>query len=228
MDRGARADEMAPVTSSPALALADPDTRRDLTTYISRARKVDPDGGCRLVAGGGVLAAYVSPVHGSPGPTVIGLRTLALADREVTLDVTVPLAALGDRLAAARPEDVELQIPPTRAADASWAGVSPPRSGWELRTALDPTDLSQAAAAGIAEIAAAVPEAVGGHLVSQVRGAVWGRDLPTLSGVAAGAAYAADALGFLDPQEPVAVRSAGRWWRLSTSRGHVLVRSAML
>ena len=46
-------------------------------------------------------------------------------------------------------------------------------------------------------------------------------------GVAAGAAYAADALGFLDPQEPVAVRQAGPWWRLSTSRGHVLVRAAL-
>jgi hypothetical protein len=79
---------------------------------------------------------------------------------------------------------------------------------------------------GVEEIA--VPEAVGGHLVTQVRVAVWGRELPMLPGVAAGAAYAADALGFLEAQEPVAVRTAGLWWRLSTSRGHVLVRSALL
>ena len=80
----------------------------------------------------------------------------------------------------------------------------------------------------MAEIAAALPEAVGGHVVAQVRAAVWGRDLPSAPGVAAGAAFAADALGFLDPQEPVAVRQAGPWWRLSTSRGHVLVRAALL
>jgi hypothetical protein len=219
---------VAPVTSAPSLILADADTRRDLATYVSRARRVDPDGAGRLVAVGGVLATYVSPVHGAPGPTVIGLRTLALADREAALDVTVPLAALSDRLAASAPDDLELPIPPTRAVDAGWAGISPPRSGWELRTALDPADLSRAARAGIDEIAMAVPEAVGGHLVTQVRAAVWGRDLPTLAGVAAGAAYAADALGFLEQHEPVSVRTAGLWWRLSTSRGHVLVRSALL
>lgn len=216
------------MSATASLTLADADTRRDLATYIARAGRVDPDGAARLVAAGSVLAAYVSPVHGAPGPTVIGLRTLGLADGDIALDITVPLAALSDRLAASAPDDIHLPIPPTRAVDAGWAGVSPPRSGWELRTALDPADLSRAARAGIDEIATAVPEAVGGHVVTQVRAAVWGRDLPTLPGVAAGAAFAADALGFLEAQEPVAVRKAGPWWRLSTSRGHVLVRAALL
>lgn len=215
---------MAAVTRQ--LHLADAETRRDLATYVSRARRVDPDGAGRLVAAGGVLAAYVSPVHGAQGPTVLGLRTAALADSAAELDVTVPLAALGDRLASA--DGVELPVPPMQATEATWAGVSPPRSGWELRTALDPADLVRAARAGIEEIAAAVPEAVGGHLVAQVRAQVWGRELPTLPGVATGAAFAADALGFLDPDQPVAVRRAGPWWRLSTTRGHVLVRAALL
>ena len=210
------------------LELADAETFRDLATYLSRARRVDPDGAARLMAARGVLAAYVSPVHGAPGPTVLGLRAVALADAGVELDVTVPLAALGDRFAAAVAGSTELVVPPMRATDAGWAGVSPPRSGWELRTALDPADLTAAAQAGVQEVAAALPEAVGGHVVTQVRAAVWGRELPTLPGVAAGAAFAADALGFLDLQEPVAVRQAGPWWRLSTSRGHVLVRAAML
>jgi hypothetical protein len=141
--------------------------------------------------------------------------------------VTVPLAALGDRFAAS-PDGPTLAVPPTRATDAGWAGVSPPRTGWELRTALDPAELTTVARAGVLEVAAALPEAVGGHVVAQVRGAVWGRGLPTLPGIAAGAAFAADALGFLDVQEPVAVRQAGPWWRLSTSRGHVLVRHALI
>lgn len=213
------------------LELADPQTFRDLATYVSRARRVDPEGAARLIAAGAVLAAYVSPVHGAPGPTVLGLRTLALADRPAELDVTVPLAALGDRLAATPDgtgEHPVLPLPPTRVADAGWAGVSPPRTGWELRTALDPAELTAAARSGIEEIAAALPEAVGGHVVAQVRGAVWGRGLPTWPSVAAGAAYAADALGFLVPDEPVAVRQGGPWWRLSTSRGHVLVRAALI
>lgn len=211
-----------------SLELADADTFRDLATYLARARRVDPDGAARLIADGGVLAAYVSPVHGGSGPTVLGLRALALADPSGQLDVTVPLAALGDRFAAAADGSAVLPIPPMRAADAGWAGVSPPRSGWELRTALDPAELSAVARAGVEEIAAALPEAVGGHVVAQVRGVVWGRGLPSSPGVAAGAAYAAESLGFLDPQEPVAVRQAGPWWRLSTSRGHVLVRAALL
>ncbi|MFL6098542.1 MAG: hypothetical protein ACJ71T_01150 [Actinomycetales bacterium] len=219
---------MATVRATSSLTVPDAETLRDLTTYISRARRVDPDGACRMVAGGGVLAVYVSPVHGAPGPTVLGLRAVGLADGAAELDATVPLAALGDRLAAASQDAVELPVPPMRTTDATWAGVSPPRTGWDLRTALDPADLVSASRAGIEEIAAAVPEAVGGHVVAQVRAVVWGRELPTLHGVAAGAAYAADSLGFLDPEQPVAVRQAGPWWRLSTTRGHVLVRTALL
>jgi hypothetical protein len=216
------------MTQPTELELADPETFRDLATYISRARRVDPDGAARLVSDGAVLAAYVSPVHGAPGPTVLGLRTIELAGAGGALDVTVPLAALGDRFANAGTQAATLAIPPTRATDAGWAGVSPPRAGWLLRTALDPVELANAARAGVEEIAAALPEAVGSHVVAQVRGAVWGRDLSTVPGIAAGAAYAADALGFLDAQEPVAVRQAGPWWRLSTSRGHVLVRTALI
>jgi hypothetical protein len=206
------------------LPIGDLEAWQDLGTYIGRARRVDPDGAARLVAQGGVLATFVSPVHGSPGPTVIGLRVTALADGS-TADVTVPLAALGDRLAGAGPA---LAVPPVLATDAGWAGISPPRSGWELVTGADPAAVLAAARAGVTEIAAAVPEAVGGQIVAQVRGAVWGRALPDLAGAPAGAAYAADALGFLDPDEAVAVRRAGPWWRLSTARGHVLARAASL
>ena len=120
----------------------------------------------------GVLAAYVSPVHGASGPTVLGLRALALADPRAELDVTVPLSALGDRFAAAdsgNSDSTELAVPPMRATDAGWAGVSPPRGGWELRTALDPAELTAAARAGVEEIAAALPDAVGAHVVAQVR-----------------------------------------------------------
>jgi hypothetical protein len=206
------------------LALADRDAWQDLATYVGRARRVDPDGAARLVAEGGVLATYVSPVHGSPGPTVIGLRVAVLAEA-ADLDVTVPLAALGDRLAGPGPA---LGVPPQRVTNAGWAGVTPPRSGWELVTGADPATLAAAARDGVQEIALALPEAVGGHVVGQVRAAVWGRELTGLPGVPAGAAYAADALGFLDAEEAVAVRRRGPWCRLSTSRGHVLARAAGL
>lgn len=202
------------------LTLPDPEAWHDLGTYVARARRVDPDGAARLVAADGVLATFVSPVHGSPAPTVIGLRVAALG--RGALDVTVPLAALADRLAGSGPV---LALPPVRVTNAGWAGVSPPRTGWELVTGADPALLLAAARDGVEEIAQALPEAAGGHVVAQVRAAVWGRELPVLPGVPAGAAYALDALGFLDAEEAVAVRRSGAWWRLSTARGHVLART---
>ncbi|MFD1213263.1 hypothetical protein ACFQ36_14565, partial [Arthrobacter sp. GCM10027362] len=62
-----------------------------------------------------------------------------------------------------------------------------------------------------------------------LRSAVWGAAMavPPESAappVPAGAAFAALGLGFLDGQD-VPVFTSGRWTRLSTSRGHVLVRS---
>jgi len=217
----------------PALALPDAEALADLETFVGRARRVDPDGAVRLVASGTVLAAYVSPVHGGGGPTVLGLRVLALA-APAALDATVPLAALLDRfarLAAAQPPDggsTLLPVPPMGAA-ATWAGVTPPRAGWDTVGLLDAPALRERAAEGIREIAAGVPEGAGAAAVARLRAQVWGRPLaPDLPDVPAGLAFAADALAFLDDprheQEPVALFRAGPWLRATTRRGHVLAR----
>lgn len=220
----------------PALALPDAQALADLETFVGRARRVDPDGGCRLVASGQVLAAYVSPVHGGGGPTVLGLRVLALAVPAV-LDVTVPLAALLDRFpratAARSASGVDGGVPvlpvPAVRADAAWAGVTPPRSGWDAVGLLDAPALRASAVDGVREIAAGAPEGSGAQAVARLRGQVWGRPLtPDLPDVPAGAAFAADALGFLDDAEPVALHRAGPWVRATTRRGHVLARRPSL
>jgi hypothetical protein len=215
--------------SPPLLALPDADTLTDLATFLGRARRVDPDGACRLVASGPVLAAYVSPLHGGGGPTVLGLRVLALA-APGDLDATVPLAALLDRFPRVPPDadSAVLPIPPV-AAVATWAGVTPPRSGWDAVGLLEPAALRASAAEGVREIAAGVPEGAGAQAVARLRGQVWGRPLtPDLPDVPAGTSFAADALGFLDDAEPVALYSAGPWVRATTRRGHVLARRASL
>src|SRR5437764_10583894 len=104
------------MSSPPILTLPDADALADLATFVGRARRVDPDGACRLVASGTVVAAYVSPVHGGGGPTVLGLRVLALA-APADLDATVPLAALLDRFPRVRPDagSVALPVPPVPA-----------------------------------------------------------------------------------------------------------------
>ncbi len=211
------------------LRLADPQTFRDLATFVGRARRLDPDGAARLVAHRSVLAVYVSPVHGGGGPTVLGLRTLALAEA-ADLDLTVPRAALGDRLAVG-PEPgeqgVPLPVPPMAASGAGWAGVSPPRSGWTPVGLVEPGLLRMTAARGIAEVAAGTPEGAGAQAVARLRALVWGAAVPGLDSVPAGVAFAAEGLGFLASaadEQPAALLRNGPWVRLTTATGHVLGR----
>jgi hypothetical protein len=209
---------------SPALALADAATARDLVTLVARARRLDADGGVRLVARGTVLAVYVGVLHGAGGPTVLGLRVAGLA-APADVDVTVPLAAVADRLARAD-AGAGLPLPPV-GHGAAWAGVSPPRSGWSPAGTLGADEVRRAAGAGVRDVAAGTPEGAGAAAVARLRATVWGRPLPGAEDVPSGAAFAADALGFLG-DEPVSVFAAGPWRRLSTGRGHVLARGASL
>ena len=215
---------MSDVLTQP-LQFTDPGDLADLRTFATRARAID-DGAIRLNAAGQVLAAYVCVLRprllGEATPTILGLRTVALA-APAELDVTVPLAAVLDRLARAGADDVELPVPPMTVTE-SWAGVGAPRAGWEPLGALPDSVLRQAAEAGIAEIASIIPDKPGALIVNNARATVWGRPLPDASGLPAGAAFAALTLGFLADGEQSLFRS-GRWYRLSSPRGHVLVRA---
>lgn len=215
---------MSDVLTQP-LQFTDPRDLADLRTFATRARAVD-DGAIRLNASGPVLAAYVCVLRprllGEATPTILGLRTVALA-APAELDVTVPLSAVLDRLARAGADDVELPVPPMTVTE-SWAGVGAPRAGWEPLGTLQDATLRLAAEAGISEIAAIIPDKPGALIVNNARATVWGRELPDASGLPAGAAFAALTLGFLADAEQSLFRS-GRWFRLSSPRGHVLVRA---
>lgn len=208
------------------LHLADAETLADLGTYVARARTLDAEGAVRLQAAGTALAAYVGvlPGHGLMNEgAVIGLRVMPLAE-PAELDVTVPLAGITDRLARNEPggAGASLPVPPTTVR-VGWGALAPPRSGWEPVGELTAADLRAAATAGIAEIAQGSPEGAGAQAVTALRRSVWGRDTPTAPPVPAGAAFAAYALGFLG-EGPARVLAHGRWTRVSTVAGHVLVR----
>ena len=207
------------------LTFTEPSDLADLRTFATRARSID-DGAIRLQASGPVLAAYVCVLRprllGESTPTILGLRTMALAQPADT-DVTVPLSAVLDRLARAGQNDVELPLPPVTVAE-SWAGIGAPRSGWELLGPLQDTALRRAAEAGIAEVAAIIPDKPGALIVNNARATVWGRELAGARGLPSGAAFAALTLGFLADGEQQLYR-AGRWFRLSGPRGHVLART---
>jgi len=105
--------------------------------------------------------------------------------------------------------------------------MTPPRAGWERVGSVDADALVGAARAGIAEVAQGAPAGSGGQAVTDLRQRVWGRLTDTMPPVPAGAAFAAYALGFVDRADPglrCDVVAHGRWTRLSSPRGHVLVR----
>jgi hypothetical protein len=206
----------------------------DLQTYLSRAARVE-EGSVRLIAGSGVLAVYTAILYQrgllDQTPTVLGLRTFATRD-DAEFDAVVPIRSLLDRLARVReaaeaedapagPVDVRL---PLEVSTVTWAGISPPRGGWRPVGETTYDLLEETAKAGIAEVADALPEGTGEQLVQRVRAEVWGRPIDGLEYVPAGAAFAAESLGFLDPAEPVAVLETGTWTRLTTQRGHTLIR----
>ncbi len=225
------------MTSS--LLLSDALDLGDLSVFLGRAERVD-DGLVRLIASQGVLAAYVGVLHPAGildrSPTVLGLRTFALP-RQERFDLVVPLRAMLDRLARATGEvadraetdPVELALP-FESGTAAWAGISPPRSGWRPHDALgggvSADLLERAARDGIDEIARVIPTGTGEQIVGRVRSEVWGREIEGAPRVPAGAAFAAYSLGFLAAGESAVVFENGPWSRLSTSRGHVLVRRA--
>lgn len=209
----------------PTLRFTDARVREDLATYVGRARALDDDGAIRLQSSGMTLAAYVGvlPGRGLMGEgAVIGLRVMPLAEPVPDLDVVVSLRSVVDRLARRDADPSSVAVPPTTVR-AGWAALAPPRSGWEPVGALDPGSLDAAATQGIAEVTRGAPEGSGSHAVSALRQAVWGRPTATDPPIPSGAAFAAYALGFLTGED-ARVLANGRWTRLSTSVGHVLVR----
>jgi len=213
------------------LTLADSLSLGDLHTYLQRAGRVE-DGSVRLVAGSGILAVYTAILYPrgilDESPTVLGLRTFALAD-DAEFDSVVPMRSLVERIVRARSEvgDDESRVVsmsrPPEVNTVTWAGISPPRGGWRALGEIDAATLETAARAGIDEVATAIPDGTGEQLVQRVRSEVWGRGVDGLEYVPAGAAFAAFSLGFLG-DDPVRLFETGPWTRLTSRRGHVLVR----
>lgn len=213
-----------------ALEFPDVESLQDLGTLIGRARSLMDQGSVRLQVAGGLLAAWVCvlPGRGLVGQgVVLGLRTMPLAALHgaAELDVTVPLAAVSDRLARrASTGDLgtRLPVPPMQSTE-QWTALTPARSGWERVGTMPADDLLEAARSGIAEITEGAPEGSGALAVTALRERVWGR--PVGDGtLTAGVGLAAYGLGFARPGDQVSVHRAGPWTRATTPAGHVLTR----
>ena len=207
------------------LLLQDQADLSDLTAYLTRAKKLDSEGAVKLRCFGDVLAVYVSPIFSGSligdGPTVLGLRTLQLA-QPVELDGTFEISAILDRLAVGK---LEWSMPPSQVRVA-WSGVIPPRQGWQEVASLDQAQLTSWAKDGIAEVAQALPESVGSSIAAKVRLQIWSRAVDLDIGLPGAAAFAMAGLGFMQPGEKIRVFSSNNWLRLSSQYGHVLSKKS--
>jgi len=199
----------------------DPQAAADLLTFASRAVRLG-DGTVRLRADGGVLVTTAAPLAPrgllDATPTVLGLRVSAI-DPELECDLVVEAAAL-----LPAPDDAQAVVLPDTATSPAWAGMPPPRGGWEQKDAIDAAVLASRAQYGVAAVADALPENAGEDVVRVVRGQVWGQPDEALGGLPLGTAFAAFALGFIAGGEEAVVRTSGSWTRVTLARGHVLVR----
>lgn len=208
---------------SPRLLFPDAPTASDALTFAQRAVRLG-DGAVRLRAADGTLALTSAPLAPESlldaTPTVLGMR-LVRVDPELECDLVVEASAL-----APTDDPHELSLPET-AVSAAWAGISPPRAGWESAGGIAAATLAARAQWGIAAVAEAVPTTAGEEVVRKVRADVWGRPDDELDGLPLGVAFAAFALGFIGGEEVAAVRRRGPWTRLTLTRGHVLTRSTV-
>ncbi|WP_435744643.1 hypothetical protein [Microbacterium sp. PMB16] len=200
------------------LLLADPDTAKDVLTFVGRATRITDDG-VRLQAANGVLAltaAALAP-HGlfDQTPTILAMRIVHV-DPELECDIVV------DQLSATD-EPHRLVLPETGLSPA-WAGIAPPRGAWEPVTTLPASVVAQRAQWGISAVARGATPGSGEEAVRALRAAIWGEPDDDLGGLPRGVAFAADALGFISGEEQVPVTRSGRWTRLAFRRGHVLAR----
>jgi len=213
------------VTRAVRIDFGDPRGVSDLATYLARARRANPDGAVRLQVVSGLLVATVAVIEGSGlmgEGTVLGMRVVRVADASDAVDATVSFASVADRLARPQTRTV-LSVPPATVR-VPWAALTPPRDGWEPVGQLDGGTVETIARQGIEEVAAGTPPGAGAHAVEALRRRVWGRMSTTVPPIAAGLAFGAHALGFVVPGDMASVATHGRWTRLSSSRGHVLVR----
>ena len=212
-------------TMGHSFTLTPDDARADLITFLERAARVN-NGSARLIASDGHLQVYVGILFPrgllDKIPTVLGLRVFAMAE-SADFDVVVPIDALVARARSAIERDEMTLGTPAEVASLAWAAITPPREGWRRRLGVNSSVLATAAAEGIARVAEAVPDSIGESVLQKVRADVWGAAISHNKKIPAGAAFAADALGFLG-EKSLQVHTLDNWLRLSGKAGYVLVK----
>lgn len=186
----------------------------ELAAYLRKLVRYDRGAAVRLLVAGGAFEVY-----GQPPFEVISMRSFPLRAEE-DVDATVSAAEL---MAGIEGESVAV---PSALAAVAWAGVLPPRTGWQQLASAPATSVVDAVLEGVAAFRSRTINPAGGSPSRQeldvVAADVWAR--PVLAGVPLRAAHAAYSLGLLDPAGEANVDQAGSWLRLAGTYGSVALR----
>ncbi|MFC5641784.1 hypothetical protein [Kitasatospora cinereorecta] len=219
---------MTALTAPTDLHLAEPGESTGLATFLERLLRFDRAAAVRLQAvprgdGEGVLALFGRLPLGGSG--ALAIRTVRLAGLESGADRTV---SAGQLLEALDESTGTLVLPPA-VTGPSWAGLLPPRTGWELIAEPSGPEVGRQLADGIREFRER-SEAVPAHhrtrpVLDALADEIWSRPIEAVPELPLRAAHAAHVIGFLPPDAPLTVHRKGSWLRLNTPLGSVAVRS---
>ncbi|MET9517638.1 hypothetical protein [Streptomyces sp. NPDC002994] len=227
------------------LALADAGEAADLAAFLGRLIHYDRAAAVRLQVGGGAVAVFGRP----PSFEVLAVRTSRLAVAAAVggggdagagagageLDVTVSAGELLEGIE----EAAGVVVVPAAVTGPPWAGVLPPRGGWQQVPGLpEPEAMRAAVAAAVAEFRARdealAPEDRTRAARDRIGREIWSRTLGETE-LPLRAVHAAQSLGFLrlgsagaGGAGAVALLAAGGWLRLRTPYGSIVVRRAGL
>jgi hypothetical protein len=203
---------------------ADDEERRGLRHYLTRLLALDARASVRLQGSGLVLGVW-----GGPPLDVVTLRPVALAAAVAPLDATVSATRLLERFDVAdegAPPPAAVEVPAS-VPGPTWAGLLPPRSGWQALATVPAGAVYDAVRVGIDAFArrvelVPVDDRSRGRL-DAAAAEVWHR--PVVAGVPLRAAHAAELVGLLGREGDVTAYASGPWLRLSCPGGSVALRS---
>ncbi|MFF7276758.1 hypothetical protein [Streptomyces griseorubiginosus] len=211
------------------LHLADESEAADLAAFLSRLLHYDRSAAVRLQGTGTALAVFGRP----PSFEVLAIRAVRLAKPyENGLDVTLDVTVSAGELLESVDESAGTAVVPPAVTGPPWAGVLPPRGGWQPVTGLPgPEALRALVLAGIAEFRSRTeelgPEGRTRAELDRIGREIWSRTVAD-TGLPVRAVHAAQSLGFLRPGGESGLFSSGAWLRLRTPYGSIAVRQGGL
>ncbi|PYC71001.1 hypothetical protein C7C46_27065 [Streptomyces tateyamensis] len=232
--------------STARLGLQDPREAADLAAFLTRLLRFDRAAAVRLqvvgAPGAQVLAVYGRLPLGSTG--VLALRTARLAATPDTAADSAPgtgavasavvgavdaTVSAGQLLEGLDEEQGAVALP-APVTGPSWAGLLPPRVGWQPLGNASVDQVMPQLLASIEEFkerSAAVPEQHRTRAVlDPIADEIWARPLAALPELPLRAVHAAYRIGFLHPGAQLTAHRTAAWLRLSAPHGTVVLRTA--